>query len=124
MHQLRTYAVLPVVVFLLAFASACGGDGNAGDSTAPATVEGGQVLVEMKDIKFSPEEITVKAGETVRWVNNDPVGHTVTDDGGTFDSGIIDGNGGSFEQTFEEPGTYPYHCSIHPIMKGTVIVEK
>jgi nitrite reductase (NO-forming) len=72
---------------------------------------------------YSPQTITVVIGinNTVTWTNNDNTAHTVTDTG-VFDSGYIN-PGQSWSYTFTTPGTYQYHCSIHPWMTGTVIVE-
>jgi copper-containing nitrite reductase len=72
---------------------------------------------------YSPQTITVVIGvnNTVSWINNDNAPHTVTDTG-IFDSGIIQ-PGQSWTYAFTTPGTYQYHCSIHPWMTGTVIVK-
>jgi len=83
--------------------------------------EGKIVEVSIKNFSFNPESVTVSTGDTVRWTNMDSVDHTVS--GPAFESGILT-NGGSFEFLFTEPGVYNYSCSIHPSMKGTVIVEK
>jgi plastocyanin len=79
-------------------------------------------------LTFSPATITIKAGTTVTWKNVTSVAHTVTsDDGGkSFDSGTsnpIAAQTGTFSFTFKTPGTLTYHCSFHPFMKGTVIVQ-
>jgi plastocyanin len=74
---------------------------------------------------FSPQIITAIIGQnnTVTWVNDDIVPHTVTsDESGQFDSGAINA-GESWSHTFTVPGTYTYHCSYHPWMHGTVIVK-
>jgi len=70
---------------------------------------------------YSPDTITVVIGvnNTVSWTNNDNVDHTATGPG--FDTGII-APGSSANHTFTTPGTFSYHCSIHPTMVGTVIV--
>ena len=70
---------------------------------------------------YSPDNITVVIGvnNTVSWTNNDNVDHTATGSG--FDTGII-APGSSASHTFNSPGTYKYHCSIHPTMVGTVVV--
>jgi plastocyanin len=66
--------------------------------------------------------ITVKAGSTVTWYNQDYVAHTVSATGGGFDSGrLLDS--ASFSHTFTEPTTFEFQCNIHPAMKGRVIVE-
>lgn len=72
---------------------------------------------------FSPNPVEVKVGETVRWVNDDSQGHTVTSKDGTFDSGIM-GKGQSFSHTFDSAGEYQYFCEPHPTMVGTVVVTE
>src|SRR2546427_588419 len=71
---------------------------------------------------FSPANLTVKVGKTVTWVNKDTVTHTVTSDGSSlFDSGFMP-TGATFQFTFTTAGTYPYYCTVHPFMKGTIVV--
>jgi plastocyanin len=76
---------------------------------------------------FSPASLTIKAGSTVMWKNMTQAAHTVTsDDGKSFDSGSanpIAAQTGTFSFTFNTPGTFAYHCSIHPFMKATIIVQ-
>jgi plastocyanin len=66
----------------------------------------------------------VKAGGTVTWTNEDSAQHTATDDKSTppFDTGTLD-QGDSKKVTFKKAGTYPYICTFHPFMKGTVVVQ-
>lgn len=66
--------------------------------------------------------VTVSVGETVEVTNTDAIPHTWTSETGVFNSGSL-GQGDSFSFTFEEAGTYPFICSIHPSMTGTVTVE-
>jgi len=71
---------------------------------------------------FSPANLTVKVGKTVAWVNKDTVTHTVTSDGSSlFDSGFMP-TGATFQFAFTTAGTYPYYCTVHPFMKGTIVV--
>ncbi len=70
---------------------------------------------------FADQNITIKAGQTITWVNKDSIAHTVTSDTGLWDSGSIN-SGKSFSLTLKQPGQYSYHCSIHPFMKGTITV--
>jgi plastocyanin len=70
---------------------------------------------------FSPNPVEVKVGETVTWINDDSGRHTVTSKDGVFDSGMM-GKGQSFSFTFDKAGEYPYFCSPHPGMVGTVVV--
>jgi plastocyanin len=71
---------------------------------------------------YSPAVIEVPVGTTVTWTNDDVILHTVTDLGGKFDSGFIQPDE-TWEHTFESAGTYYYYCSIHPWMKGAVLVS-
>ncbi len=82
----------------------------------------GENVVVIRDFTFGPPEIRIRAGDTVRWVNEDPVAHTVTADDGTFDSDLLE-NGEGFSRRFDDPGRYPYHCTPHPFMSGVVVVE-
>jgi plastocyanin len=72
---------------------------------------------------FSPNPLTVSAGATVTWVNNDSISHTATSNaGGTFDTGVI-APGGQVSKQFMSAGSFPYHCSIHPGMIATITVQ-
>jgi len=84
-------------------------------------VASAQVTIET--LKYSPETIEIKKGDTVKWTNNDLAPHTVTSQAGdTFNSGSIDPDS-SWSYTFSQPGTFPYYCTFHPEMKGTVSVK-
>jgi plastocyanin len=72
--------------------------------------------------KFDPEIITVKAGDTVVWINKDPFPHTVTSQAGGFDSKEI-AAGKSWQFKTSKPGVFPYACTFHPTMKATLKVE-
>ena len=89
---------------------------RAGASTAVATD-----AVGIKNFAFSPATITVKAGSTVVWTNDDSIQHDITFDGGGIASSALNHND-TFSHTFPAAGTYHYICSIHPFMHGTVIV--
>jgi plastocyanin len=80
---------------------------------------------------FSPRQVTIKSGQTVRWVNTDNVFHTVTSTNsldrlrpnGRFNKSLSR-RGQTFDYTFRQPGTYHYYCQPHaPFMVGTVRVE-
>lgn len=77
--------------------------------------------VEIVDFSFQPGTVTVSVGTTVNWINHGSVEHTVASSDGTFVSGNI-ASGSEFKHTFSTPGTYSYHCSIHPSMTGTIVV--
>ncbi len=78
--------------------------------------------VNIKDNSFKPSTLSVPVGATVEWHNQDGVQHTVTSDiQGQFDSGVLM-PGKKFDNKFNSPGSYGYHCSIHPSMQGTITV--
>lgn len=75
---------------------------------------------------FAPQTVTISVGTTVVWTNRTSISHTVTsDDGKSFDSGMANPitAGMTFSFKFTKPGTYKYHCALHPeMMVGTIIV--
>ena len=73
-------------------------------------------------LKFPGDTVRISAGQAVRWVNDDPVEHSVTFEGMEPGSPLIPPNG-SYVHRFEKPGTYVYHCTPHPFMTGVVIVR-
>ncbi len=91
-------------------------------ATPAASPVAGVASVRIANLAFDPEAITIPAGSAVTWTNDDATPHTVTAVDGQFDSGIFD-TGASFSWTFPEPGTFAYHCQIHPSMQGSVMVE-
>ena len=78
--------------------------------------------VAMAAVKFAGETVTISTGQAVRWTNRDPLEHTVTFDGAEPGSPPIPPNG-SYVHRFDKPGTYTYHCTPHPFMKGVVVVK-
>jgi plastocyanin len=78
--------------------------------------------VQIKGFAFSPKVLTITAGQSVRFVNGDQEAHTVVADKGTFNSGGLDTND-SWTVRLQKPGTYAYFCSLHPYMKGTIVVR-
>jgi plastocyanin len=137
----RWLALLLACTALALVAAGCGGDddddgggggaatteqpagGGGGDGGGAGGGGGGGAEVSMEGIAFQPAEVTVSAGDTVTWTNDDSVGHDVTAD--SFSSGDPGGMapGDTFEHTFEEAGTFDYVCTVHPGMEGTVVVE-
>lgn len=120
-----------LTVALLVGTAACGNAGSDSSSdAAPPSASAGEkdgAVVTIKTFAFAPEPVRVQAGTTVTWANEDEILHTVTsgardDADGAFDE-KLDGPGSVAEHTFETPGTYAYHCSIHPGMDGVVEVS-
>jgi len=77
--------------------------------------------VTIADFSFSPSQVTVNAGDTVRWTNNGPSPHTTTSTSGVWDSGTL-APGQTFSFTFTTAGTFAYRCTIHPQMTATIQV--
>lgn len=80
-------------------------------------------LITIENFKYSPSTLTVKAGDTINVTNKDMPDHTITADDGSFDTGLISQNGSVSFVAPSKTGTYQYHCTSHPYMKGTIIVE-
>jgi plastocyanin len=79
--------------------------------------------VEMQDFSFEPPTVTIQAGGKVAWQNEGETAHTATADDDAFDTGTVDpGKLKSEAAAFKEPGSFSYHCEIHPQMTGTVEV--
>jgi plastocyanin len=78
----------------------------------------------IKNFRFKPAHITIKRGTKVRWINKDTSPHTATaNNKRSFDSGRL-GKGQRFSHTFKRAGKKPYHCKIHPFMKGKITVKR
>jgi plastocyanin len=117
-----------VLVALLGFSVACSSSSPSTPSPVPST-SGSSVAASivtgastMTTTAYTPNPITVAVGGTVTWTNNDSTTHTSTANGGAWNSGSI-APGGKFTMTFSAAGSFPYHCSIHPGMVGTVTVQ-
>ena len=86
-------------------------------------VAAGDAAVKIDNFTFGPEQLTVKAGTTVTWVNDDDIPHTVVASGHAFRSKALDTDD-KFSFTFTAPGAYEYFCSLHPYMKAVVTVTE
>ncbi|QIS07189.1 copper-binding protein [Nocardia brasiliensis] len=132
-----TQVAAGVVALTALLVTGCGGgdSSQAGTTTTrpahPATTtqpagetKPAAVTVDVRDMEFTPAEVTVKAGDTVTWHFTDKAPHTVQGIGDKamgINSPIIDK--GDWSYTFTVPGTYRYLCSLHPEMRGTVTVQ-
>ena len=86
----------------------------------PVSIVGGASI--LTNTAYAPSPISIAAGDTITWTNNDNTAHTATGDDGSFNSGSI-APGATFSKTFSNAGTFVYHCTIHPGMVGTVTVH-
>ena len=90
-------------------------------NTADKPAAGAEVKID--NFSFGPATVTVPAGTTVTWTNNDDVPHVVTsDDNKMFKSKALDTDD-HFSYTFTKPGTYNYYCAIHPKMVAKIVVQ-
>lgn len=108
-------AALTVLAALASIVLTQPGVARAGDQSAPAEVN-------IDNFSFGPASLTVAAGTTVTWKNNDDVPHTVVSDDKAFRSKALDTDD-KFSYTFTKPGTYNYFCSVHPKMTAKVVVQ-
>lgn len=126
-------AVIYGVVYYFFFANKSGSGNNynpysqqtpsAPQPTAPTSpAPASSNAVQISNFAFSPATLTVKVGDTVTWTNQDSMGHSATADDGSFDTGVI-AQGATGTTTFTKAGTFTYHCSVHPSMKGTIVVQ-
>jgi len=90
---------------------------TANDQPSAPTAE-----VKIDNFVFGPQTVTIPVGTTVTWTNHDDIPHTVVSTDGVFKSKVRDTDE-KFSYTFTKPGTYPYYCSVHPKMTGTVVVK-
>jgi plastocyanin len=86
---------------------------------------GGSTLIAIRGFAFLPNDVHVKAGSSVTWLNCEPAGteaHTTTSSQGVWNSPLLT-PGETFTQTFNTPGVFPYLCAVHPFMTATLTVE-
>lgn len=125
------YPLVAGAAALLILLASCSSSAKTSTTTPPPTSSGTTTSaptsatsgITIKGFAFSGE-LTVKPGEKVTVTNMDSVPHTLTDTGGKFDTGTINGNGGT--ATFTAPtqtGSYQLKCTFHPQMSGTLVVQ-
>jgi len=124
--RIRVRRLLIGIVAMLAAlttVAACGSDSGGGGGAAPppAAGQGDGSAVQIMNFMFMPGTLTVPVGTTVTWKFDDSTQHTVNADDNSFASPAM-ANGQTFTHTFTSAGTVSYHCSIHPFMKGTIVV--
>lgn len=94
---------------------------HSGAATHPGAGRGATVTIE--HFAFMPSTLTVHPGTTVNVVNKDSVTHTLTSDSGAFDTGDIPGGTTAHFTAPMHPGRFPYRCTIHQFMTGTLVVS-
>jgi plastocyanin len=107
------FATVMVATLLLSAAS----PRSSAKAPQPASAE-----IKVDNFSFGPATLTVAVGTTVTWTNRDDIPHTIVSTDKVFKSKVLDTDE-KFSFTFAKPGTYPYFCSIHPKMTGSVVVQ-
>ncbi|MDB5160889.1 MAG: blue (type 1) copper domain protein [Candidatus Saccharibacteria bacterium] len=98
---------------------------NTQSSTNSGPVPTGANEISIINMNFSPASISVKKGTTIKWINQDNIPHTATEnDGKNGPSSPQLAHGETYSFTFNEVGTFHYHCSIHPNMTAVVTVTE
>ena len=92
----------------------------AGETAVKAAAS--TATVQIDNFTFTPATLTVAAGTTVTWKNEDDSPHRIGDKDGTFKSAALDTDD-TFSHTFATAGVYPYICTIHPYMVGKIVVK-
>jgi plastocyanin len=117
----RSLLVLLAIACTALVISACAGREDNSDAT-PTVIDSGDITIEIRDFLFEPPNVSVPAGTEVTWVNHDAAPHDATDNEGEWQIERMNQDD-SDTLTFDTPGTFKYHCSIHPYMKGTLTVR-
>lgn len=113
--------LLVVVIFTLSGCSyASNSQTNPTGATQTPSNANGSNSIEIRNFSFNPAKLTIKAGTTVTWTNGDSAPHQIKSD--SFNSSPLS-QGQSYSFQFNDPGTYDYICSIHPSMKGEIVVQ-
>ena len=102
----------PVIGAMLAFGAVAAQDATKKDANE----------ITIDNFTFTPKELTIAVGTTVKWVNHDDIPHTVVEKKTTFRSKALDTDD-SYSFTFTSAGTFDYFCGLHPHMVGQVIVK-
>lgn len=117
MKAIKNFSAICLLAFATILITSCSKSDTSGSLLGPS---GHAVTIQA--MQFQPATLTVVAGDQITWTNTDTQAHTVTsNDGTSFNSGNIAPQG-TFTVTLNVNGSYPYHCSLHPTMTGTIQV--
>lgn len=121
----RAYLVAGTILLITAcMVAGCSSGPAPAAPASPQPQAGSGNAIMIQNFAFDPPALTVKAGTMVTWTNRDSAPHAIVSGTGsseTFSSDTLP-TGRVYSYTFTRPGTYPYHCSIHPSMTGTIVV--
>jgi plastocyanin len=114
---------ITLLIALLSISYSCTKSSNTSSGGGgPGDLTPGANEVWIQSMAFNPSTRSVAAGTTITWTNKDAITHTVTSDINLFDSGSIPANG-TYSHSFATAGTFTYHCTIHPTMTASVVVN-
>ncbi len=121
---MKKFLVLGTILGALILTGAgCSMGSTAAPQTSSPTASSESNQISIANFSFGPASITVKAGTTVKWTNDDQVMHNIKSDDGSFTDSANLNTGNSYEFKFDKPGTYNYSCGLHSSMHGQVIVQ-
>jgi len=115
-------AVAIIVIASVGLAACSSGTKSSMTTTSKGSATSGSTIV-IKNFDFSPSSLSVAPGTTVMVKNEDGVTHTLTSDSGGFNTGNVPANSTGHFTAPSKPGSYPYRCSIHQFMTGTLVVS-
>jgi len=123
--KMKKYYILTLLAVACIMVMVAGCTSSSSPSPSPAssgvTSTASQNSVAIQNYAFSPSTLTIPKGANVTWTNYDSVQHTVVADSGAFSSPPLS-KGDTYTHQFNSTGSFPYICSIHPYMKGTIVV--
>lgn len=116
----HTAKIAAIAVSAVLLTTGCSSDGGTGDASSGTTVQ-----VRVLDMSYDPAVVTIKPADTVEWVWEASLPHdVVSDDDAPMSFASELQTEGSYSQTFDTAGVFPYHCTPHAQMTGEVIVEE
>jgi plastocyanin len=120
---MKKFKLICAMAAILGTALALGAAARPGLAGSESAKPASMAEIKIDNFSFGPSTLTVPAGTTITWKNNDDVPHVVTsDDNKLFKSKALDTDD-RFSFTFTKPGTYNYYCAIHPKMVAKIVVQ-
>lgn len=125
MFSTQPWFAVALLTILVNVFTACGSNSPTQPSPNPGPSADVTVAIQGNrgNQSYSPNPVTVRVGQTVAWRNADSATHTATQDTAGFNTGSIAPGATSSPITMSAAGTFPYHCTIHPGMVGTITVQ-
>ncbi len=119
-HRIHSAVLIAIVGTIVA--AGCGSGGNPTKPLPTPTHSSHFHEVSIENFAFSPTPLHIAVADTVLWTNNDSMTHTVTSDTGDELGGTLNA-GRTYQHIFTAAGSFAYHCTVHPSMHGSVVVQ-